>query len=255
MRTMAALRLFSALHFGLYIFLLQGCATAEGPLFSKPQPPLNGKASIYLYRTSGIFAFTEAFRVFVDGKDVGGLPNASFLSLQLSPGLHVLKVAPGGFGLSSSLEIQVQAGSTAYYQYDFINSLLGNHFFIGSSIEPRPANWALADLRDLKAALPRETLDLDFPGLYAQVDDINAVPSLNERGRDGYRHWLRQQKPRAFVLGRDGAWNSTWGLQPPNPIDPKDPTERALRHCEQRGRGPCKVYAVDDTVVWQQEAR
>jgi hypothetical protein len=255
MKVWTTLRLFLALQFGICAFMLQGCATAQGELFSKPLSPMSGKTRIYLYRTSGIFAFAEAFRVYVDGKEIGGLPNASFLSLQLSPGLHTLKVAPGGLALSSSLDVAAQAGTTAYYQYDFINSILGNIHFIGSSIEPRTADVALADMKDLKAALPRESLDLDFPGLHALVDDVGAVPGLNERGRSGYQHWLRQQKPRAFVLGTNGAWNSAWGLGTSNPMDPKDPTERALHHCEQRGRGPCKVYAVDDTVVWQEPAR
>lgn len=234
---------------------LQGCAMPMGPAFSKPQAPEAEKGVVYLYRTSAFFAIAQSFRVHVDGKETGALPNASYLALQLPPGLHALTVVPGGMARSSTRDIEVQAGTTTFYQYDFATGPLANAFFVGASIEPRNENVALSDLKDLKGATPQAVLDLSSPSIYARLADVNAVPGLDDRGRAGYREWLEKQKPRSFVLGHDGAWNSSWGLQPPNPTDPKDPTARALRHCEQRGRGPCKVYAVDDVVVWQQEAR
>lgn len=234
---------------------LQGCATPMGPAFSKPQAPEAGKGIVYLYRTSAFFAIAQSFQVQVDGKETGTLPNASYLALQMPPGLHALTVVPGGMARSSTRNIEVKAGTTAFYQYDFVTGPLANAFFVGASIEPRNETVALSDLKELKGATPQAVLDLKSPSIHARLADVNAVPGLDDRGRAGYRDWLEKQKPRTFVLGRDGTWNSSWGLQPPNPVDPKDPTERALRHCKQQGRGPCKVYAVDDTVIWQQEAR
>jgi hypothetical protein len=234
---------------------LQGCATATGQPFSKPQTPENGKGMVYLYRTGAFYAIAQSFQVYINGKNAGTLPNASYLALQLLPGLHSLTVAPGGTARSSARDIDVKAGTTTFYQYDFVTGPLANAFFIGASIEARDETAALAALQELKGASAQPKLDLNLSSLYAHLNDANAVPGLDDRGRAGYKEWLDKQKPRAFVLGGNGVWNSAWGTATSNPTDPKDPTERALRRCEQRGRGPCKVYAVDDTVVWQEPAR
>lgn len=89
-------------------------------------------------------------------------------------------------------------------------------------------------------------VDTDF----AQVTNVDVVPYLDERGRQGYRDWLSQKLPRAFVIAPDGHWNATWGY-PTNlkPDESPDPTQRALSRCEKRAQG-CKVYAVDRRVVW-----
>jgi hypothetical protein len=85
------------------------------------------------------------------------------------------------------------------------------------------------------------------------VQDVEAVPLLDERGRKGYREWLTKKLPRAFVIAEDGSWNSTWSTSPKDAADPKDPAQRALSHCARRGRQSCRLYAVDDRVVWGPE--
>jgi hypothetical protein len=82
------------------------------------------------------------------------------------------------------------------------------------------------------------------------VHNVDSVPLLNERGRQGYREWLTKKPPRAFAIAEDGSWNSTWGTNPRNAGDPRDPAERAIAHCQRRGLSSCRLYAVDDTVVW-----
>lgn len=229
--------------------LLQGCA-APGRPFTATQPPAAGKGTVYLLRTSALYAVAQPFPVHVDGRDVGSLVNASYLALQMPAGRHLLSVSTGPFGRTSRLEIQVQAGAIAYYQYNFMTGPLANAFFIGSGIEPREPQEALAALRHLKSAAVQDVVDLDLAPLFAGLADVDAIPGLNERGREGYRDWLRRERPRAFVLGSRGAWNSSWGGKPPLG-EPADPVERALRKCEQRGAGPCQVYAIDDMVVWK----
>jgi len=83
----------------------------------------------------------------------------------------------------------------------------------------------------------------------AGIDDVDAVP-LNERGKQGYRDWLTKKMPRAFVIGEGGAWNSSWGTTPANLGEPNDPVQRAMQNCQKRGVKNCKLYAVDDRVVW-----
>ncbi len=91
------------------------------------------------------------------------------------------------------------------------------------------------------------------PGKADAINNVEAVPLVNERGRQGYREWLGKAFPRAFVIAENGSWNSTWGTSPRNASDPKDPAERAIAHCLRRGMKNCRLYAVDDRILWSQE--
>ena len=84
---------------------------------------------------------------------------------------------------------------------------------------------------------------------HADIANVDAVPFLNERGRQGYREWLTKQKPRAFVIAPDGTWNATWGVPTHLENESPDAAQRALSRCEKRAQG-CKIYAVDQRVVW-----
>ncbi len=77
---------------------------------------------------------------------------------------------------------------------------------------------------------------------YAQVDDIDAVPYLSENGRRAYREYLTKMTPRAFAVSPSGAW--TWAEEG------EAPEERALATCSSKSTEPCKLYSIDDYVVW-----
>jgi len=83
------------------------------------------------------------------------------------------------------------------------------------------------------------------------LDDVDAVPGLDERGKAGYRNWLTRKTPRAFVVASDGRWNATWGTTPAKAGDPTDPAERAMALCARAGKPDCKLYAVDNQIVWK----
>jgi hypothetical protein len=83
----------------------------------------------------------------------------------------------------------------------------------------------------------------------AAIDNADAVP-VGERGRAGYRDWLAQATPRAFVVSDSGHWYSTWSDRPKDPNEPRDPSERALKRCNDAGRPHCTLYAVDNRVVY-----
>jgi hypothetical protein len=78
------------------------------------------------------------------------------------------------------------------------------------------------------------------PSAFARVDEVDKLPA-SQATRDGvYRKFLESKTPRAFALGPNNAsgWASgDWALG------------RALGFCARRGE-PCKLYAVDDDVVW-----
>lgn len=80
------------------------------------------------------------------------------------------------------------------------------------------------------------------PSGYAAVHDVVAVPFLDSEGRLAYQAFLQQFPSRAFALSASGAWAWAEGGD--------DPAAVALDTCQRRSRLPCRLYAVDDTVVW-----
>jgi len=81
---------------------------------------------------------------------------------------------------------------------------------------------------------------------FAPIDNINAVPYLTEIGREGYRRFLEKSTPRAFAVSPSGQWS--WAEEG------DDPAERVLANCQQSSKAPCRLYAVDEDVVWSEQA-
>jgi len=83
---------------------------------------------------------------------------------------------------------------------------------------------------------------------YAAVDAINAVPYLDMAGRAAYRKFLRQYPSRAFAVAKSGAWSWAEGGD--------DPMSVAIANCTEENHGdPCRLYAVNDEVVWNNGTR
>jgi hypothetical protein len=82
------------------------------------------------------------------------------------------------------------------------------------------------------------------PSGYAAITDDTKLPGIGEAGREQYRRFLAAPAPRAFAIAPSGgawAWNSS--LVP-------DAAWRALTRCAERAQQQCRLYAVDDIVVW-----
>jgi dienelactone hydrolase len=77
---------------------------------------------------------------------------------------------------------------------------------------------------------------------FAALDDVSAVPFLSENGRKAYREYLAKMTPRAFAVSPSGAW--CWAEEG------EDPDARALATCSAKSDQPCKLYSVDERVVW-----
>ena len=77
------------------------------------------------------------------------------------------------------------------------------------------------------------------------MDDVDAVPYMSEHGRSAYREYLAKMTPRAFAVAPNGAW--CWAEEG------EDPDSRALATCEKKGGQPCRLYSVDDQVVWRDD--
>lgn len=85
------------------------------------------------------------------------------------------------------------------------------------------------------------------------LEDVDAVP-VGDKGHDAYREWLTWKSPRVFVVADGLRWNYARGTNPTDPMQPRDPVERALKFCQDHGRTGCKVYAVDNRVIYQRPA-
>lgn len=83
------------------------------------------------------------------------------------------------------------------------------------------------------------------PSGFAEIDHIDRVPNLNEAGRNAYELFLTKNTPRVFALGEHGEFGWASGGQ--------DPLAAALNNCSKRANAQCKLYAVDQDVVWKDE--
>lgn len=95
----------------------------------------------------------------------------------------------------------------------------------------------------LPEAQARQDLAPPSASGFAEVHEIDRVPVRSERAREGYREWLNAGAPKAFAIHpTQGGWGSSWGGE--------RPYARALASCERHAKSPCRLYAVDDRVVW-----
>lgn len=77
---------------------------------------------------------------------------------------------------------------------------------------------------------------------FAPLEDVAALPHVRDNGRAGYATFLQKSLPRAFAISPSGAWG--WAAEG------DDPTARAIANCQKSSSTPCRLYAVDEEVVW-----
>lgn len=82
---------------------------------------------------------------------------------------------------------------------------------------------------------------------YASIDNVEAIPYLRGGDRQQYRAFLAKTGARAFALSSSGAWS--WAE------DGDDPAQQALSDCQKHSSQPCRLYAVDNHVVWANESQ
>jgi hypothetical protein len=78
---------------------------------------------------------------------------------------------------------------------------------------------------------------------YAAIADTRKVPLVSAVGRQEYQRFLNVRPPKAFAISPDGkfwAWNA----------GKFDAMSAALTRCHQRSQQTCRLYAVDEEVVW-----
>jgi thiol-disulfide isomerase/thioredoxin len=79
----------------------------------------------------------------------------------------------------------------------------------------------------------------------AQLNDVDAVPHLDARGKEGYRQFLATPPPRAFAIAPGGAWG--WSTEAATAAMAED---EALANCQTNTAQRCRIYARDREVVF-----
>lgn len=100
-----------------------------------------------------------------------------------------------------------------------------------------PASAAVAATATAPASTPSPTGT-------AALDDLAALPMLTPLMRLDYRRFLASAKPRAFAIGDAPGFHAY--------ATGDNASVQALRACERGQSVKCRLYAVDDGVVWSQ---
>jgi dienelactone hydrolase len=90
---------------------------------------------------------------------------------------------------------------------------------------------------------PRKAPGAPPPTGFARLDDIAAIPLVSPECRRIYATFLQKDIPRAFAIGPDGSCAFSHGRP--------DVMARSLARCAETAESACKLYAVNDEVVWR----
>lgn len=78
---------------------------------------------------------------------------------------------------------------------------------------------------------------------FASLYDVDKVPVKSALAREKYARFLQLDLPRAYAVGPHGEFGY---------YSAPDATAHALATCARSAGVPCKLYAVDDKVVWKE---
>lgn len=85
--------------------------------------------------------------------------------------------------------------------------------------------------------------DAPAPTGFASIEEADKLPHVGDDVKsDAYQKFLDADVPRAFAISSDGVWVWRTGENAP---------QQALEGCQQGSKRICKLYAVDDAVVWK----
>ena len=92
---------------------------------------------------------------------------------------------------------------------------------------------------------PNDTMPRPPKTNFAKLEDVNSVPGLSEDKKKLYRKFLSEPLPRAFAVSDSGSVG--WASKS------NDSMSRALYFCQIYAKQSCRLYAVDNDVVWTTE--
>jgi hypothetical protein len=142
------------------------------------------------------------------------------------------------------------ANCTIYYR-DSLNLLYRDRKQSGAPLRAihKTYNIWIRDLATALASAAGGQKNITYG--FAPLADVEAVPHVRDNGRKAYQDFLARPKPRAFAIAENGAWGAAAPREGTYAATRYfDSVRRAMERCEQRGAGTCRLYAVDDRVVW-----
>jgi dienelactone hydrolase len=78
---------------------------------------------------------------------------------------------------------------------------------------------------------------------FARLDEVDKVPVASDEGRAKYKRFLQLDVPRAYAIGPHGEFAY---------FSSPDAVAHTLAVCRKHVGAECKLYAVDDQVVWKE---
>jgi dienelactone hydrolase len=80
----------------------------------------------------------------------------------------------------------------------------------------------------------------------AALEDLSRLPNLSPGCAGVYASFLDADQPRAYAHSAKGACGYAFGVE--------NVAQRALAFCQRRGGESCRLYAVDERIVWNPKA-
>lgn len=92
--------------------------------------------------------------------------------------------------------------------------------------------------------LPTELLPRTAPEdpELAALSDTSKIPYIRPNCARSYNAFLDADYPRAFAISPDAHCAMAYGGD--------DPRRRAVESCQRVAKEPCRVYAIDNSIVW-----
>jgi Tfp pilus assembly major pilin PilA len=156
------------------------------------------------------------------------------------------------FGFKPSKNVKLQIINGGYYSMIISSKCFGcNKTYYVDNIGIVSESMPKSTIASASASAPAQVTNTGEPIVssethsneYASIDDVQAVPYINERGRMIYREFLAHSGPRAFVVVKTGSSTIAYGGN--------DPLSAAMQSCRKQFYNECEPYAVNDKVVWK----
>lgn len=218
-------------------FVISGCATSAKNVPASYVPTLS-------YQSSDCGQLNaEAARIQAKLVETGGQLDKAADNDKVLTGVALLVFWPAVFFLGNKAQ-EAEYGRLKG-DYDAINKVAIEKKCAG--VLPAAVTAAISNDSNQPAI---SKIQLPASG-FSDIGNASALPTQSNRVKTVYGDWLINPLPRAFALGGDGSGYGSWGnAARKDKAEPQDPAERALYRCEKAGKTKCKLYAIDNNVVW-----
>jgi hypothetical protein len=147
--------------------------------------------------------------------------------------------------LNRWINIERRAGDVRFYP-DAVAARWKTRTFLCQGTESRRPNLCDEIYSSPDAVnLPFKLREKSYPTTsFAALDDVAKLSTKSATAKRDYELFLNALLPRAFAISRDGR-NVGWSANSARAVDV------ALENCNKKSANPCRLYAVDERVVYK----